>query len=93
MKDEDRNRFGKERDAAPRPLDVNNQEPNDSRGKASIRVRHFAERIGGKSRLLRFVCEAQPLIVLTIHDLPKRCPLCSQNHPIPTVDTKGECKC
>jgi hypothetical protein len=69
---------------------MENQRRNDSRGKSSVRTRHFAERIGGKRRLLRFVCEAQPLITLTIYDLPKRCPLCSQNHPIPRLDTKEE---
>lgn len=69
---------------------MENQRRNDSRGKSSVRVRHFAERIDGKRRLLRFVCEAQPLITLTSYDLPKRCPLCSQNHPIPIVDPKGE---
>jgi hypothetical protein len=57
-------------------------------GTKSVRVRHFAERMDPKRGLLRFSCEAQPLVILTIYDLPKRCPLCSQNHPIPIV--KGE---
>jgi hypothetical protein len=93
MRDEDRKRSGEERQAAPRPLHVNNQQRNDSRGKASVRVRHSTERIDGRRGLLRFLCEAKPLIVLTVYDLPKRCPLCSQNNPIPTVNTKGECEC
>ena len=70
-----------------------NQRHNDSNGKKSERNRpraHFAERIDEKRRLLRFVCEAQPLITLTSYDLPKRCPLCAQPYPIKIVGTKGE---
>ena len=59
-------------------------------GTKSVRMRHFTERINDKRRLLRFVCEARPLIVLTIHDVPKRCPVCAQNHPISTGQAKGE---
>ncbi len=50
---------------------------------------HFVERINEKRRLLRFVCEAQPLITLTSYDLPKRCPLCAQPNPIKIVGAEG----
>lgn len=53
---------------------MENQRYKDSSKKGSFRVRHFAERIDEKRRLLRLVCEAQPLITLTSYDLPKRCP-------------------
>jgi hypothetical protein len=69
------------RDGAP------NRFGDDGEG---LRLKHFAERVDEKRRLLRFVCEGQPLITLTCYDLPKRCPLCSQSHPIPIVKTKGE---
>jgi len=69
---------------------MQSQHHNGSSGKSSFRVRHFAERIDGKRRLLRLVCEAQPLITLTSYDLPKRCPLCSQNYPIKIVRMTGE---
>ena len=69
---------------------MQNQHHKDSSGKSSFRARHFAERIDGKRRLLRLVCEAQPLITLTSYDLPKRCPLCSQNYPIKIVGASGE---
>lgn len=69
---------------------MENQHHNDSTGRSSFRARHFAERIDEKRRLLRLVCEAQPLITLTSYDLPKRCPLCAQNYPIKIVGTRGE---
>ena len=69
---------------------MENQRYKDSSKKGSFRVRHFAERIDEKRRLLRLVCEAQPLITLTSYDLPKRWPLCAQNYPIKTVGTRGE---
>lgn len=69
---------------------MENQRHNDSRGRHPVRMRHFAECIDGKRPLLRFVCEAQPLITLRTYGIPKRCPVCSQNHPIPRLDTEGE---
>lgn len=72
---------------------MKNQHHNDSSGRKSGRNSlraHFAERVDEKRRLLRFVCEAQPLITLTSYDLPKRCPLCAQNYPIKIVGRRGE---
>jgi hypothetical protein len=69
---------------------MENQHHNDSNGRSPFRARHFAERIDENRRLLRLVCEAQPLITLTSYDLPKRCPLCGQNYPIKIVGTRGE---
>ena len=51
-------------------------------GRGSARTRHFTARLDEKRELYRFVCESQPLMTLTSHRLPKRCPLCGQNYPI-----------
>lgn len=69
---------------------MRDEDRNESRGRHPVRMRHLAECIDGKRPLLRFVCEAQPLITLRSYGLPRRCPLCSQNHPIPKLDTKEE---
>lgn len=43
---------------------------------------HFTARIDERRGLYRFVCDSQPLLTLTSHGIPKRCPLCGQNYPI-----------
>jgi hypothetical protein len=63
---------------------------DDLSGRSSTRARHFVERIDEKRRLLRFVCETQPLITLTSYDPPKLCPLCAQRYPIRIFSTRGE---
>jgi hypothetical protein len=94
MKHDECNRVGKGTAQSGTPAScgglMENRHRSDSRGRGPARIRHFAERIDGKPRLLRFVCETRPLITLRSYDLPKRCPLCSQNHPIPKLDTKEE---
>ncbi len=61
-------------------------EPNGGRaiGRRSGAL-HFTARLDEKRGLYRFVCESQPLMTVTSHGIPKRCPLCGQNYPI-----KGE---
>jgi hypothetical protein len=53
---------------------------------------HFTARVDENRGLYRFVCESQPLMTLTSHGIPKRCPLCGQNYPIRSGrrDTRGE---
>lgn len=57
-----------------------------SRGRETDRVRsralHFSSRFDEKRGLFRFVCDSQPLITLTSHGIPRRCPFCGQNYPI-----------
>jgi hypothetical protein len=48
----------------------------------SSRGLHFTARVDEKRGLYRFVCESQPLMTLTSHGLPKRCPFCRQDDPI-----------
>jgi hypothetical protein len=57
-----------------------------------VRTLHFVGSLDQKRELYRFVCESQPLMTLTSHGLPKRCPLCGQNYPIRSGrrDTRGE---
>lgn len=53
---------------------------------------HFTARFDEKHGLYRFVCDSQPLMTLTSHGIPKRCPLCGQNYPIKseTPNMRGE---
>lgn len=43
---------------------------------------HFTARLDVKRGLYRFVCDSQPLLTLTSHGIPRRCPLCGQNYPV-----------
>jgi hypothetical protein len=43
---------------------------------------HFVARIDERRGFCRFVCETQPLLTITSHGAPERCPLCSQEDPI-----------
>lgn len=58
-------------------------EPNarEARGNRP-RALHFTARLDEKRGLYRFVCDSQPLMTLTSHGIPKRCPLCGQHYPI-----------
>jgi hypothetical protein len=47
-----------------------------------VRTLHFVGSFDQKRNLYRFVCEFQPLMTLTSHGIPKRCPLCGRNYPI-----------
>lgn len=46
---------------------------------------HFTAHLDERRGLYRFVCDSQPLMTLTSHGLPKRCPLCGKHYPV-----KGE---
>jgi hypothetical protein len=43
---------------------------------------HFLARVKENRNQYVFVCESQPLLTLTSHGLPKRCPFCRQDNPI-----------
>ena len=43
---------------------------------------HFVASVQQDRNQYVFVCEAQPLLTVTSHGLPKRCPLCSQDDPL-----------
>lgn len=43
---------------------------------------HFLASVRENRNQYAFVCESQPLLTLTSHGLPKRCPLCRQGNPI-----------
>lgn len=63
----------------------------ETRGSCS-RALHFTAFLDEKRGLCRFVCDSQPLMTLTSHGNPKRCPLCGQNYPIrnETRSMRGE---
>jgi hypothetical protein len=43
---------------------------------------HFVADVRQCRNQYAFVCEAQPLLTLTSHGLPKLCPFCRQDDPI-----------
>jgi len=49
---------------------------------ASTQYLHFVASVRQSRNQYAFVCESQPLLTLTSHELPKRCPLCRQDYPI-----------
>ncbi len=49
---------------------------------ASAQYLHFVASVQQDRNQCAFVCEAQPLLTLTSHGLPKRCPFCRQDDPI-----------
>ncbi len=63
----------------------------ETRG-SSLRILHFTAHLDEKRGLYRFVCDSQPLMTLTSHGLPKRCPLCGQHYPIKSegLSMRGE---
>lgn len=65
---------------------MDNRSYDASRGKQThrgrLRALHFTSRLDEKRGLLRFVCDSQPLMTLTSHGVPRRCPFCGQNYPI-----------
>jgi hypothetical protein len=48
----------------------------------SAQYLHFLASIRQDRNQYAFVCESQPLLTLTSHGLPKRCPFCRQDYPI-----------
>ncbi len=48
----------------------------------SAQYLHFLAGFRQDRNQYSFVCEAQPLLTVTSHGLPKRCPLCTQDNPI-----------
>ena len=49
---------------------------------ASTRYLHFVASVRQSGNQYGFVCDSQPLLTLTSHGLPKRCPFCGQDDPI-----------
>jgi len=50
-------------------------------GRSTLHL-HFVASIREDRNRYAFVCESQPLLTLTSHGLPKRCPFCKQDDPI-----------
>jgi hypothetical protein len=48
----------------------------------STQYLHYIADVRQSRNQYAFVCEAQPLLSLISHGLPKRCPFCRQNEPI-----------
>jgi hypothetical protein len=55
-----------------------------AQAEGSTQYLHFIAGVQQSRNRYAFVCESQPLLTLSSHGLPKRCPLCRQDDPIGT---------
>ena len=66
------------------PLSLYSAKAGIAPSDASEQYLHFLARVRENRNQYAFVCESQPLLTLTSHGIPKRCPLCRQENPIGT---------
>jgi hypothetical protein len=66
------------------PLSLYSAKAGITHSDASTQYLHFVASFRQDRNRYVFVCEAQPVLTLRSHGLPKRCPLCRQDDPIGT---------
>lgn len=71
------------------PLPLFSPKAGIAQSEGSTQYLHFIADVRQSRNQYAFVCECQPLLTLTSHRLPKRCPLCRQEKPIGSEIQRG----